>query len=167
MPGTTSVGHGGAIFAQQSAAGRFQAGAVISRSGWWLAYQSLSSGSARCVQSLLPPANGQSPGEKLPANDGFVPIHRGSGSVRPQCHPWQPRPRSPRGPLLQSGYRGGSQQDDRSGWPCPRPLHQAETKAWSLGSRRSIRGSSTNPRGRRVRGGARRRPRSTCAREVK
>ena len=33
------------------------AGRGINRSGWWLAYQSLSSGSARCIQSLLRPAD--------------------------------------------------------------------------------------------------------------
>jgi hypothetical protein len=34
------------------AAGPVPAGGVINRLGWWLAYQSLSSGSARCIQSL-------------------------------------------------------------------------------------------------------------------
>ena len=33
------------------------AGGVINQSGWWLAYQSLSSGSARCIQSLPRPAD--------------------------------------------------------------------------------------------------------------
>lgn len=49
--------HWSALLREYCAAGRVPAGGVINRFGWWLAYLSLSSGSARCIQSLLRPAD--------------------------------------------------------------------------------------------------------------
>jgi hypothetical protein len=46
-----------ALLPEYCAAGPVPAGGVINRFGWWLAYLSMSSGSARCIQSLLRPAD--------------------------------------------------------------------------------------------------------------
>jgi hypothetical protein len=46
-----------ALLREYCAGGRVPAGGVINQAGWWRAYQSLSSGSARCIQSLLRPAD--------------------------------------------------------------------------------------------------------------
>jgi hypothetical protein len=55
-----------ALLREYCAAGRAPAGGVIKRSGWWLACRSSPSGSTRCIQSLLRPAD--CPGEKSPSN---------------------------------------------------------------------------------------------------
>ena len=46
-----------ALLREQCAGGGLPAGRGINRSGWLLAYRSLSSGSAHCIQSLLRPAD--------------------------------------------------------------------------------------------------------------
>jgi hypothetical protein len=46
-----------ALLREYCAGDRLPAGGGINRSGWWLAYQSLLSVSARCIQSLLRPAD--------------------------------------------------------------------------------------------------------------
>ena len=74
--------HHPALLREYCAGGGLPAGRGINRSGWWLAYRSLSSGSARCIQSLLRPADWTIPGEESPSNDGFVPIHRVSTRLR-------------------------------------------------------------------------------------
>ena len=60
--GSRLMGSFGALLRQYCAGGDLPAGGGITQSGWWLACQSLSSGSARCIQSLLRPADGTESG---------------------------------------------------------------------------------------------------------
>ena len=67
-----------ALLREHCAGGGLPAGRGINRSGRLLAYRSLSSDSAHCIQSLLRPVvdSGTESGRgKSPSNDGFVSIH--------------------------------------------------------------------------------------------